>query len=228
MLTDGEALLNRGLLLRRLKEFGISGTSWWKGLDHFADWRNTNLLGPQQIPTEFVDYLLYTASTKPKNAIEIGVSFGGTALFSFAFFKALDPDFEYHCVDIDNSLKLSKKILKMLPLSLHIPNTSDDLAGTVFDVVFIDGNHSYSWAKRDYENLGKHAAKICAFHDINAKEYIPEGGGAFKFWRELRATVAREAPMIDFSHAVPGPGVSSDGLWMGNGIVDFSRKHEAV
>jgi len=157
MLTDGEALLNRGLLLRRLKEFGISGTSWWKGLDHFADWRNTNLLGPQQIP-----------------------------------------------------------------------NTSDDLAGTVFDVVSIDGNHSYSWAKRDYENLGKHAAKICAFHDINAKEYIPEGGGAFKFWRELRATVAREAPMIDFSHAVPGPGVSSDGLWMGIGIVDFSRKHEAV
>lgn len=50
MLNDGEALLNRGLLLRRLKEFGISGTSWWKGLDHFADWRNSNLLGPQQIP----------------------------------------------------------------------------------------------------------------------------------------------------------------------------------
>lgn len=91
MLLDGEALLDRGLLLQRLREFGIAGTSWWKGLDNYADWRNDNLLRPQQIPTELVDYLLFAAARNPVTAMEIGVSFGGTTAFSAAFFQAVVP-----------------------------------------------------------------------------------------------------------------------------------------
>lgn len=143
MLADGPALLDRGLLLARLKDFGIAGTTWWKGLDNYADWRNENLLGPQQIPTELVDYLLFAAARKPATAMEIGVYFGGTSAFSAAFFQALFPGFAYHCLDITDRLKLSPMMRETLGIVLHIPKTSDDLRGTAYDVVFIDGDHSY-------------------------------------------------------------------------------------
>lgn len=35
-----------------------------------------------------------------------------------------------------------------------------------FDVVFIDGDHSYDQVKRDWENYGPLARKFVAFHDI--------------------------------------------------------------
>ncbi len=228
MLQDGDALLNRGHLLARLKEFGIAGTSWWKGLDNYADWRNDNLLGPQQIPTEIVDYLLFAAARGPKDALEIGVSYGGTTAFSAAFFQAINPEFTYHCLDIKDKTKLSPAMRDMLNIQMHIPATSDDLAGQQFDVVFIDGDHSYDWAKRDFENIGRNARLVCAFHDINGKEYIPQGGGVFRYWRELRATVSREAPMLDICHAVPGEHVSKDGLWMGIGLIDYASRHDPV
>lgn len=228
MLLDGPALQDRGLLLARLKAFGIAGTTWWKGLDNYADWRNDNLLGPQQIPTELVDYLLFAAARQPSTAMEIGVSFGGTTAFSAAFFQAVFPGFEYHCLDITDRLKLSPLMRDALGITIHIPNTSEDLRGTAFDVVFIDGDHSFEWAQRDFENLGQHAQLVCAFHDISAKEYIPQGGGVFQFWRTLRATVSREAPMIEICHAVPGPHVPADGLWMGTGLIDYASRHDPM
>ncbi len=222
------ARLDRGLLLARLKAFGIAGTTWWKGLDNYADWRNDNLLGPQQIPTELVDYQLFAAARTPTSAMEIGVSFGGTTAFSAAFFQAVFPRFAYHCLDITDRLKLSPTMRERLGIILHTPKSSDDLRGTAYDVVFIDGDHSYDWAKRDFENLGRHARLVCAFHDISVKEYISEGGGVFRFWRELRASVSREAAMLEICHAVPSQYVSADGLWMGIGLIDYAGRHPAI
>ena len=50
-----------------------------------------------------------------------------------------------------------------------------------FDLVLIDGDHSYVGVKNDYEYT-KNKAKIFVFHDIvnNAAE------GVVKFWNELK------------------------------------------
>ena len=62
MLKDGEALLQRPLLLQRLWENGLSHHNW-AGLAPYQEWYNVSLAGCMQIPTELVDFLLYTART---------------------------------------------------------------------------------------------------------------------------------------------------------------------
>ncbi len=57
------------------------------------------------------------------------------------------------------------------------PNTSSDLVGQKFDLVFIDADHSYMGAKYDWLNLGRYARKAVGFHDIHGHEYDKYDGG---------------------------------------------------
>ena len=52
-----------------------------------------------------------------------------------------------------------------------------------FDLIFIDGDHSYAGVKNDYE-ISKNSCKIFVFHDI-VNEVCP---GVVKFWNELKNT----------------------------------------
>ena len=224
MLEDGDKVLDRNTLLKHLKRFGISGnTSLWAGMDHFSDFQNKSRMGPAQIPTELVDYLLYAGRLKPDTIAEIGIFNGGMSVFSAAFFQAINKDMVYHCIDIEDHFQSRPLVKNILNLEFHIPASSDDLAGEVFDVVFIDGDHSYEWAKRDFENLGKHARKLCAFHDIHGQEYIKQGGGVFQFWRNLRSTIPLAATMLEISHAASTPSMPK-ALWMGIGLIHFDRE----
>ena len=51
-----------------------------------------------------------------------------------------------------------------------------------YDAVFIDGNHTYDYVKKDWENYGT-LGRIVGFHDI-AKDKPPHGASAF--WQQLK------------------------------------------
>lgn len=66
---------------------------------------------------------------------------------------------------VNLSLGLAKGGITVVPLF----GRSDDVIKGIdreFDVVFIDGDHSYDQVKRDWENYGPLARKFVAFHDI--------------------------------------------------------------
>jgi len=57
-----------------------------------------------------------------------------------------------------------------------------------FDVVFIDGDHTYDGVLRDWENYG-HLGGVVIFHDIREPQLGEWMGlGVWRLWEELRAT----------------------------------------
>ena len=223
MLADGDKLLERAHLIERFKEFGLCRDNS-QSMAHLQDWFNSSSVGLLQIPTEFADFLLYCAKYRPSSMVEIGVYTGGTSFMAAAFFKALNPEFKLTAVDIADYILLEQRTIDLLDIQICTPKTSGDFYAQEFDIVFIDGDHSYKWAKTDYLNLGRFAKYVCGFHDINAHECSKTDGGIVKFWRQLRHSLAEKYAVIQISHSALGTGMREDGDWMGIGVVDHGGR----
>ena len=193
MIADGDALLDRARLMEHARNFGLSRNNW-KQFKGQQDWYNSSMVGLLQIPSKFIDFLLYCAKYRPASMAEIGTFTGGTSFLAAAFFKALNPDFRHTCIDLGDYMLLEERTIKLLGITVPNGTTSPEHYGQSFDVVFIDGEHSYDWAKADYVNVGRDATRGCGFHDINGREYMAKGGGAFLFWRRLRHSLAAHVP----------------------------------
>jgi hypothetical protein len=63
-----------------------------------------------------------------------------------------------------------------------------------FDIIFIDGDHSYDGVKNDYI-LTQHAGKIYVFHDI-VNAVCP---GVIQFWNELKNTETKKFDFYEFT-----------------------------
>ncbi|WP_439272208.1 class I SAM-dependent methyltransferase [Pseudochrobactrum sp. HB0163] len=207
-----EQLKDRAFLLSCVQQFGIPYCDWAE-ISQFNNFINPTNFGIQQIPTEFTDYLLFIGQYRPKNAIEVGVLFGGVSVFTAAYLTRLCGLEEYICVDIHDNFQDFKYYSSFLPLKKSIPSTSTDFYGQSFDLAFIDADHSYDGVKKDWLNLGRFA-KIAAFHDVRGREHDHLNGGVRRFWLELKASMRHSTSLMEISHH---PYI--DGDWMGIGLV---------
>lgn len=138
-----------------------------------------------QYPNQFSKYLTLLQKQTISSYIEIGCRWGGTFVLTTEYLKRFNTITKSIAVDIINS-----------PVSEYCNNEttffkkmdSQDsyfknyIENNNFDLIFIDGDHSYEGVKNDYE-IFKDSGNIFVFNDIINDTF---SAGVVKFWHELK------------------------------------------
>ncbi|QKD00984.1 class I SAM-dependent methyltransferase [Mesorhizobium loti] len=160
-----------------------------------VDDMNFHAPGLWQIPRQLAQAMALLAGQRIVSFLEVGTCDGFTFSFMAACLSRLNPGLKATTIDIASRLPTCARIVFKTPVEFLAGKTSDAFAGHVFDLVLIDGDHSYEWITRDYRNVGQQA-RLCMFHDINDRfcgdDTVP------KFWRELKTEESGRADFHEF------------------------------
>jgi len=165
--------------------------------------------GAIQVPHELEQLIEAVQQIQPKNIMEIGTEGGGTfyAWCKIASGLKISVDLPSGAsgsgrfTDAEALSERTKK-LKALSKDVHVitgdshslmirQKVKDILAAelTFLDFLFIDGDHSYSGVKLDYQHYKNFVRKggLIAFHDIKDSEFHRiRGCFVADFWNELK------------------------------------------
>ena len=140
-----------------------------------------------QYPNQFSKYLHYLSKQNIKSYVEIGCHKGGTFIITVEYlrrFNQLDC-----CIAVDNWPRDRMNDYSGMCNEVEYWNTTSQapefaklLKSRTWDLVLIDGDHSYRGVQDDYE-LVKQNTRIMAFHDIR-NILCP---GTQQIWQDVRA-----------------------------------------
>jgi len=175
------------------------------GVDYLSALEATRGFPAWQNRGEVLALLDIVADIKPRRACEIGSMEGGTL---FLLTQMCHP--EAHVISLDWRYTQARRQtfprfarhrqrLSLVEADSHDPDTRRRverlLAGEPLDFLFIDGDHSYTGVKSDFEMFAPlvRAGGVVAFHDIvpdwrasRGEPTVRDSGGVPKFWSELR------------------------------------------
>lgn len=151
-----------------------------------------------QYPNQFSKYLLLLSRLDITSYIEIGCRWGGTFVLTNEYLKRFQSMRKSVAVDIIDSPVLNYCMDNVETQFLKVNSTSEEfkkyMKKNFFDLVFIDGDHSYQGVKNDYE-CSKHSGRIFVFHDI-VNDACP---GVSYFWNELKHNEASTYEFHEFT-----------------------------
>uniref|UniRef100_A0A6C0I316 Methyltransferase n=1 Tax=viral metagenome TaxID=1070528 RepID=A0A6C0I316_9ZZZZ len=140
-----------------------------------------------QYPNQFSKYLCLLSQFQIQSYLEIGCRWGGTFVLTNEYLKMFNNmNKSSLAVDIIDSPVLDYCMLndeaQFVKMNSQTRKFKNFIKNTHFDLIFIDGDHSYNGVKNDYE-ISKNSGSIFVFHDIVSDE-CP---GVVQFWNELKA-----------------------------------------
>jgi predicted O-methyltransferase YrrM len=180
--------------------------------------------GAAQNQAELAAFIRYAAADAPRVVCEIGVQDGGT---NFVLSRALSSVTTVVGIDLYVSLKAQLRYFRRPGVELHLIQGSSHtrrtrkrlravLAWRPIDLLFIDGDHTFDGAARDfalYSPLVRPGGLI-AFHDIVEDSYSRCGirtesyvGEVPRLWKSLREQYAYREFIDDPSQDGRGIGV---------------------
>jgi hypothetical protein len=158
--------------------------------------------GLWQIPRQLAEALVYTSARPIQTFLEVGTFLGWTTAVITAYLLRFNRSLQVTTIDPNPFLKEPERDLlcNLLPVR-YLAETSDKFAGQSFDFCFIDADHGYACAQRDYQNVGRHAP-VCWFHDTHDHfvETQCEGHGVPAFWRDLQRDEKGRSIFAEFTH----------------------------
>lgn len=156
-----------------------------------------------QVNKELEDFLKFLHTLEIKSYLEIGCARGDTFYEVVSQLpigsKAVAVDYPEQLWGLNSSAEMLAKVSKSLNeagyITTVILGNSTDKAiiqeaskFAPFDLVFIDGDHTYEGVKADWDNYAKWG-KMIAFHDI-VDSQLPNLKGEIievpRFWNELK------------------------------------------
>ncbi|MCK5604580.1 class I SAM-dependent methyltransferase [Candidatus Pacearchaeota archaeon] len=164
---------------------------------------NINGLKTTQLPKQFAEYLIYLSKMHIESYLEIGVRFGGAFIITVEYLKRFNEGFHTAaCIDvkpIQTNLLRYKDYhnFEYVYMNSRKPEVKEWIKDKVFDLVLIDGDHSYEGCRNDYD-LVRGKAKIIALHDHIMID------GVKKVWNEVRSNYKFSAGFEDqYEDAIP-------------------------
>jgi glycosyltransferase involved in cell wall biosynthesis len=178
-----------------------------------------------QVAEEIIRLMETVRTSQSRIIMEIGTATGGTLFF---WTKIAPPDATIISLDLPfgrfgggylstrrrlfNSLPQPDQNLHLLQADSHNPATKEQimeiLRGRKIDFLFIDGDHSYSGAKLDFENY-KDLVKpggLIALHDIAANK-TDSASQVDRLWSEIKANYQTEEYIADKNQGWAGIGL---------------------
>lgn len=167
---------------------------------------------------ELLELLERVRALQPRHVCEIGTSAGGTLYY---LTRVAAPSALIVSIDIATPPHTRYARTKLVRGSQRIVSLEGDsqspdmvrrlqeqLAGAPLDFLFIDGDHSYTGAKRDFELYAPLVRRggLIAMHDINpdsGEQGGPISGDVPRLWAELRERHRTE----EIVHAPAGEGL---------------------
>ena len=175
------------------------------GADYLSALEATSGFPAWQNRGEVLALLDVVAELAPRRACEIGSMEGGTL---FLLTQMCRPD--AHIISLDwrytrarrrtfPQFARHRQRLSLVEADSHDPDTrrrvEQLLTGEPLDFLFIDGDHSYTGVKTDFEMFAPlvRAGGVVALHDIvpdwrasRGEPTVRDSGGVPQFWSELR------------------------------------------
>lgn len=153
-------------------------------------------IGIWQYPNQFGPYLEYILKLNINSYLEIGVAAGGTFTITSELLKNNNELFKSYAIDpakpgetlrgghnmfTDNFQKFLDNNDYVKYIQDYSQNLFSHISEQFFDLILIDGDHSYEGVKKDFE-LFKNHGKYIVLHDI-VNHNCP---GVIQFWNEIK------------------------------------------